>query len=347
VFAKTKRTIALDIGASSVKVVELLQRGREARLVNFGMAPLEDETIVDGEIMDRALVIAAIREVFAARGIQRRRVVSAISGRGVIVKKIAMERMSDEEAAEAIYWEAEQHVPYDVSDVVLDFKILNTNLGPTQMQVLLVAAKRNVVMNHAEILREAGLVPDAVDVHAFAVQNAVERNHDLVPAEVLALLNTGAEVCNLSIVRDGTPLYTQDLATGGNRLIHKIQRAHQVKREEAYRALLGPDSGTLDTAALLAEFCSELATAVDKSLTYLQSTGEVERLDRLLLSGGLTRIPGFVERMAAEQEVPVERVNPLQRVRYDAALFSGEDPRQIAPQLAVAVGLGLRRGRAE
>lgn len=347
VFGNAKRTVGLDIGASSVKAVEIERRGHEIRLVSCGVAALDPDAIVDGEIMDRQLVIRAIQDLFESRKITRRRVVSGVCGRGVIVKKIAMERMRDEEAAEAIYWEAEQHVPYDINDVVLDFKILNTDIGPTQMQVLLVAAKRNLVLNHAEIVREAGLVLEAVDINSFAIQNTVETNHDIDPEEVVALLNVGAEIVNFSIIQNGIPLYTQDLSTGGNRLIHAIQRTFQVSGEEAIQVMLQGGNGKIDITVLLEDFCSDLSAGVDKSLTYLRTSGDADALDRILLSGGCTRIPGFVEGMANLQSVPVQQIEPLRRLHVDPGTFAENESQEVAARLAVVVGLALRKGRSE
>lgn len=345
-FGKPKRTVALDIGASSVKLVEIERRGNRPRLANCAIAPLDPEAIVDGEIMDRSAVVAGIRELFHRQRVQQRRVISGICGRGVIVKKIAMERMSYEEASEAIYWEAEQHVPYGINDVVLDFKILDTDIGPSQMQVLLVAAKRNIVMNHAEIVREAGLIPDVVDIHSFAVQNVLEVNHAPRPEEVVALLNAGAEITNISIVRDGTPLYTQDVSTGAHRLVHAVQRAHQVPREQAERAVQGESNGKLDVAPLLDEFCRELSAGLDKSLTFLRTSGDADQLDRIMLSGGCVRIPEFVERMKAAQSVPVEQINPLEQMQVLPGTFADGEMSAVAPQLVVAIGLALRKGRS-
>ncbi|MBD3237879.1 MAG: type IV pilus assembly protein PilM [Candidatus Eisenbacteria bacterium] len=346
-FGKPKRTVALDIGASSIKLVEVERRGSKSKLAHCAVAALDSDAIVDGEVMNRPAVVRTIGELFSGQRIQRRRVVSGICGRGVIVKKIAMERMNHEEASEAIYWEAEQHVPYGIDDVVLDFKILDTDIGPSQMQVLLVAAKRNVVMNHAEIVRESGLIPDVVDVHSFAVQNVLELNHAPEPGQVVALLNAGAEITNICIVRDGTPLYTQDISTGAHRLIHAVQRAHQIPRREADEAIRGASNGKIDISPLLDEFCRELSAGLDKSLIFLRTAGDADGIDRVVVSGGCARIPGFLERLRAAQSVPVEQIDPLAEMEIPSGTLDAQEAPAIAPQLAVAIGLALRKGRGE
>ena len=340
---RKKSTIGLDIGASSIKAVEIERLGNEIHLLNYGMAPLDPETIVDGEIMDRQMVVETIQNLMESSGFKRKRIVAGIHGRGVIVKKIVMERLAEEDASEAIYWEAEQHVPYDINDVSLDFEILGVDMGPKQMQVLLVAAKRDLILSLAEIIREAGLTPEAVDVNSFAVQNVVETSHDLRPEEVAALLDVGAEITNVNIIRDGIPLYTQDITIGVNNIVRMAQKRHQVSREEALEELQSP-TGKVDVRPLMESFCKDLSHSLDKSASYLKTSGEAEQIDRIFLSGGAPRIAGFVEVLSEAQPLPVEVVNPLRRLQYAPELFAGVDPERVAPQLTVGVGLALRKG---
>lgn len=343
-FAKKKKTtVGMDIGASSIKVAEIDRQGNDIHLLNYGIGLLDPETIVDGEIMDRQMVVETIQNLIESRGIKRKHVITGIHGRGVIVKKIVMERLAEEDASEAIYWEAEQHVPYDINDVSLDFQILGVDMGPKQMQVLLVAAKRDLILNLAEIIREAGLAPEAVDVNSFAVQNVVEMAHDLRPEEVAVLLDVGAEITNVNIIRDGIPLYTQDISIGVNNVIRTAQKRFQVSREEAAQ-VLETGSGKLEIKPLVESFCKDLAHSLEKSATYLKTSGEAENLEKIYISGGGARIGDLVDALMKAQPLPVEIVNPLRRLQYDPELFTGVDPQRIAPQLTVGVGLALRKG---
>ena len=182
-FGKQPSLVGLDIGSHSVKVVELQALPNKTfKLVNYGISQPLSEAIVDGEIMDRQLVTDAIANLLESRGIKAKTVVAAVSGRAVIVKKITMNKLSAEDAKQAIVWEAEQHVPYDINDVSLDFEILGQAPNdPQQMQVLLVAAKKDMVLSFSDLIREAGLQPTVVDVDSFAAQNAIEANVDLGP----------------------------------------------------------------------------------------------------------------------------------------------------------------------
>lgn len=343
---RQKSSVAIDVGSHAVKVVELQFRGLEAKLVKCGIAQLPPESIVDSEVMDRMLVVDAIQNLFDERGIKNRKVVSAVAGRGVIVKRIRMEKVEESETSEAVRIEAEQHVPYDMEDVTLDYQILQPEVGPREMEVLLVAAKRERISDYAQLLREAGLTPTAIDLHAFAIQNTLEWNHDVNPDDVLALVNIGAELTNIHIVRAGSPLYTQDVSTGGNDFIKAVQKTFQCPREEAMAILRGQSQSSQgDLTPLLEEFCSELSGTLEKSLLYLQSSNDdIEALDRIFLSGGSAMIQGLVDVLSRTQSAPVEVVNPLNRIHFSPDALPPGDTAGLGPQLAVGVGLALRKG---
>jgi type IV pilus assembly protein PilM len=341
-FGKKKSTVGLDIGSSSIKVVEIAHDRSGDRLLSYGISEPLSEAIVDGEIMDRQLVHEAITNLLESRQIKNREVVTAVSGRAVIVKKILMDRLSEEDAKEAIQWEAEQHVPYDVNDVSLDFQIINPNVDQKKMQVLLVAAKKDMIQGHADILREAGLTPSIIDVDSFAIQNAVEASYDLAPNEVVALINIGAEITNVNIVQNQVPHFTKDLSVGANSFVEGIQRRHNVSQAEALNALRGRGDGSIDVAPIVQATCEDLSVQLDRAIAFLKSAGDAERIDRIMLSGGSARVPGLSDFLNQRHQVPVEIVNPLQRLQVDPSLFLGDSAESVAPVLTVAIGLALR-----
>lgn len=345
-FVRDKTAVGLDIGASSVKVVELEQGENGLRILHAGEKPLEPEAIVDGEIMDRQLVVQAVRELFESQEITRRRVVAGVHGRGVIVKKIVMDRMPQQEAAEAIYWEAEQHVPYDINDIALDYEVLDVDKGPKQMQVLLVAAKRDLVLNLADVVRDAGLVLEAVDVNGFAAQNAVERAHPSAAGEVTALLNIGADITNVNLVRDGIPLYTQDLSLGGHTFLQSIQKTYHLSRDEVERALREVPR-RLDVAAQVEAFAADLSASLEKSLNYLRSSGDADTVGRVVLCGGGAQIEGLLAALGRLQTAPVSLGDPLHGLAWAGTAGSSADLARVGPRFAVGVGLALRKERAQ
>jgi type IV pilus assembly protein PilM len=344
-FGKKQSLVGLDIGSHSVKVVELeAQSNKQYRLVNWGVSQPLAEAIVDGEIMDRQLVTDAISNLLDSRGIKSRNVVAAVSGRAVIVKKITMNKLSAEDAQQAVYWEAEQHVPYDINDVSLDFEILGVAPNdPQQMQVLLVAAKKDMVVSFSDLIREAGLTPIIVDVDSFAAQNAIEANYDLTPEEVVAILNIGSEMTNINIVQSGVPYFTKDLQVGGNSFTDAVQRKFSLSQAEAAAAVRGESGPGLEVTPVIEQACEGIATALDRAQAYLRTAGEAGSISRILVCGGSSLTPGVTDFLSRRFHVSAEVVNPLARIQYDPALFAGQDVMKVAPLLTVGIGLALRR----
>lgn len=344
-FGKKQSLVGLDIGSHTVKAVELeLQSNKSYRLTNWGISAPLAEAIVDGEIMDRQLVTDAISNLLESRGIKSKNVVAAVSGRAVIVKKITMNRLSAEDAQQAVYWEAEQHVPYDINDVSLDFEILGPAPNdPKQMQVLLVAAKKDMVMSFSDLIREAGLTPLIVDVDSFAAQNALEANYDFAPEEVVAILNIGSEITNINITQAGVPYFTKDLQVGGDGFIESAMRKFNLSQAEAAAAVRGESGAGLEITPVIEQACEGLATALERAQAYLRTAGEAGPLTRIMLCGGSAMTPGVSEFLNRRFGVPAETANPLARVGYDPALFAGQDVMKVAPLLTVGIGLALRR----
>jgi type IV pilus assembly protein PilM len=340
----SSRTVGLDIGSSSVKVVEIDHSGETPQLKRFGRCELLPEAIVDGEVMDRDVVVDTIAELMEANEIVSRDVVIAVSGRAVIVKKIQMDKMTDEEAREAILWEAEQHIPFDIEDVSLDFQILNPDAGPEKMDVLLVAAKREMLEARADLVRAAGLNPIIIDVDSFAVQNAFEHNHDLPEGSVALLMNVGCFVTNVNIVKDGVPYFTRDLSFAGNAILEAVQKDLGVDFDEANEILENPGEARIDDVqSIVGLVGEELAVGIEKSLSYLRASGEADHIDRICLSGGSAYAPGLRESIEKRQGSPVEIANPFRGLSWEPEIFGGEDPQLLGPHYMVATGLALRR----
>ena len=335
--------VGLDIGSSAIKVVRVENEAGNYTLKDFGSAELLPEAIVDGEIMDRQLVVETIQNLFESKHLTIKDVAAAVSGRAVIVKKIQMDRMTPEDAREAIQWEAEQHVPYDINEVCLDFQILDGDSDPKQMEVLLVAAKREMLLSQANMIREAGLNPLVLDVESFAVQNAISINYDFAPEEVIAMVDIGSELTNINIMKNGVPFYTQDLSIGGINFVEAVQRRFNLSQAEAEAAVHGEEQAEFDLDQVVREVGEELAAGIDRSVMYLQNSEEHEELSRILLTGGGVRIPGLEEFLNERHPAMVEVADPLRRVRFDPALFGDRKPEDVAPSLAVGLGLALRK----
>src|SRR5438067_1340646 len=243
--AKSKLALGLDIGSSSVKLVQLKEAKRGYILDAFGVAPLPPEAIVDGALMNSTAIVDAIRQLLSQYKLKNREVAIGVSGHSVIIKKISMPRMSQEELEESIQWEAEQYIPFDVKDVNIDVQILtpaDQDSGTGQMDVLLVAAKKDMINDYTSVVSEAGLAPVVVDVDAFAVQNAFEVNYEAPRSETVVLVNAGASVCNINVLANGLTTFTRDVTIGGNQFTEEIQKQLNVSYDEAEKLKVGGDA---------------------------------------------------------------------------------------------------------
>lgn len=335
-------SVGIDIGSRSIKAVEVAHKGDSIVLSRYGSAPLPPDAIVDGEVMDREVVIECIQDLIRSSGIRSRQVASAVSGRSVIVKRITLDSMTTEEAGEVIYWEAEQHVPYGIDEVSLDFQILGEG-GQGKMDVLLVAAKKETVEMHLSLLRDAGLVPMVVDVDSLAVQNAFEANYDVDKNEKILLLNVGASVTNVSLLSGGAPLFTRDLSVAGNAFVDEAQRALSVDREEAEKILAGTRPEDHERfAPILETVGQDLLLGVERSLAYLKGLAGSAEISRTVLSGGGAMLPGLHTFVANRLGVPVEVADPFRVLERESDFFREGEQEKIGPSLMVAVGLALR-----
>ena len=237
---KTKSLIGLDIGSSSVKAVELKKVKDGYELVSYGLEPLSQDTVVDGAIMDAPSVAEKIISIFDGQKIKTKDVATSVSGHSVIVKRVSMPLMTEEELYDRIQAEASQHIPFDIADVNLSHQLLEAT--ENQMDVLLVAVKKDKILNHTNVLAQAGKTPVVVDIDAFALQNCFEVNYEPDPSQVVALLNVGASVMNINIMRGWTPLFTRDVSVGGNQYTDALQKELDLSFEDAEKLKMG---GTL------------------------------------------------------------------------------------------------------
>jgi type IV pilus assembly protein PilM len=337
--------------------------------------------------MDRELVIEAIQNAAENAGIPDEPVASAVAGRAVIVKKIVMDKMSEDDAREAIYWEAEQHVPFDIDDITLDFQILQDDIGADQMELLLVAAKKDMILAHADLIRDAGFKPQVIDVASFANQNAWEymaaqggfeelaplpadedeaqgaeesvdeldpfaegEDHEADEAEdestseFVALLDVGGGVTNVHIVRDGVPYFTRDLPIGVAHFIEEFQKQMGLTYETAQEVGRGRTEDVDDQLVtdIVRSVGAEIYQGLEPSLSYLKTSGEADGIDRIVLSGGGSHLPGLREFLSESYNVPSEVADPLAGLDYDPALFEEGEAEELSPLLTVSVGLALR-----
>ena len=341
-FGGPKTIVGLDIGSSCIKAVELKKGKGEITVAHLGVEPLASDIVVDSMIVDSTAVSNAITKIFTESGIKGKLVATSVSGHSVIVKKIAMATMSDQELAAVIQTEAAQHIPFDIQDVNVDFQILSEDLAGPQMDVLLVAVKKDKILNYTNVLSLAAKSPSVVDIDAFALQNCYEYNYEPAPGSTAALLNLGASVMNINIVKGSTPLFTRDVSVGGNQYTDALQKELDLSFDDAEALKLGKKVGTVSEDAkmpILQQVTEIIVLEIQKAVDFFRATASGEHIERLYVAGGSSKVPGLVEALRQEFSLPVEILNPFQRVNPGVG---GELVEQNAGQLAVAVGLALR-----
>lgn len=336
--------VALDIGSRLVKVVEIGPGQTRPKLSRMGSAHVSPDAVVEGEIMDRELLLEAIDAAFVDAGIPKDKVVSAISSRSVIVKRLLMEQMTEDEVRALLEMEASSHIPFDIEDVSLDFQVLESDASDGKMEVLLVAAKREVIYEHVSLLREAGLNPMIIDVDSFAIQNLYE---GIGEADTLTtLVNVGSEVTNVSIVRNGFPLFTRDFSVGCGQYIEALQRDLEIPYEEALELIATNNLDKTQSEEVgqeaINKLAEEIAVGLERSLAYLRSSGDVEELSSVHLTGGGGNLPVLRERLEERLRLSVKTVDPLAALEIDDALEDRIRDHGLPSLLGVAVGLGLR-----
>jgi type IV pilus assembly protein PilM len=340
-----KTIVGLDIGSSCIKAVELKKARGGIELAHIGVEPLAQDIVVDSMIVDSGSVSSAISKIFSERGIKSKAVATSVSGHSVIVKKISVPTMSEQELAESIQTEAAQHIPFDITDVHIDYQILSEDFSGPQMDVLLVAVKKDKILNYTNVLSLAGKSCAVVDIDAFALQNCYEYNYSPAPGSVVALLNLGASVMNINIVRGNVPLFTRDVSTGGHQYTDSLQKELDLSFDDAEALKLGKQVGTVSEDAklpILQQVTEVIVLEIQKTFDFFRATAAGEHIERIYLAGGSSSVSGLMEALRQEFSLPVEILNPFQKIGYSENQPGAELIGQNAGQLAVAVGLALR-----
>jgi type IV pilus assembly protein PilM len=341
-----KNLVGLDIGSSSVKAVELTKKGNGLQLLSLGFENLQTDTIVDGQIMELNNVSNVIANIFNEHQIRTARVAAGVSGHSVIVKNIVLPAMSEEELQESFSWHAEEHIPFDIADVNLDYEL--TSKSSESLHVLMAACKSDKIANVKQAIQLAGKQPVIIDVDAFALQNCYEVNYQPKPGEVVALLNIGAATMNINILNGSRSVFARDASVGGSQYTSLLQKELGLSFEQAEgvkRGMALPEGVEARPIQPIIETVSDiLALEVRKTMDFYRATaseGETA-IQKILLAGGGSKLPGLSDYLARRFEIPVEVFNPFRQIEVDAKKFDPDYMREIVPEMAVAVGLALR-----
>lgn len=343
--SKKREIVGIDIGSSSIKLVQLKEQKGAFILQNVGILQLPSEAIVDNTLMDSPSIVETINRLVKSLNVQVKDAACSVSGNSVIIRKISLPAMPYEELEEQIHWEAEQYIPFDINDVNIDFQILAADQNdPSKMEVLLVASKKDIINDYMAVFNETGLRLAIVDVDSFALQNAFEMNYDIDPENVSALINIGASITNLNIVKNGVSLFTRDVQMGGNLYTEEIQKQCGVSAEEAEKfKITGQSPDQLRLQETISRINETLAMEMRRSLDFYNTTAGEGKISDIYISGGGAKIPKLLEAINQRLGLPVEILDPFRKIRFNDKEFDAEYLAEIGPLVTVAVGLATRR----
>jgi type IV pilus assembly protein PilM len=338
--------VGVDVGSSSVKAVELQGKSGDFQLLSLGFETLQSDSVVDGQIMELNAVSNAIGNIFNEHKIKTTKVAAGVNGHSVIVKNIVLPQMSEAELQESFAWHAEEHIPFDISDVNLDYHV--TGQSDDAIHVLMAACKRDKIANLKQAIQLAGKQPTVIDVDAFALQNCYELNYDPQPGQVVALLNIGASTTNINILNGARSVFTRDATFGGNQYTSLLQKELGLTFDQAESVKRGmplPEGAEQrETGPILDTVSDILALEIQKTMDFYRATVEdgESAVEKILVSGGGSKLSGLVDFLSNRFEIPVEMFDPFRKIRVDARGFDPEYMREIVPEMAIAVGLALR-----
>ncbi len=343
--ADGKNLVGVDIGASSIKVVQLKESRKKLSVIRYGYAELPPQTIIDGHVMNAGVVTEALLKIFSDNKIATKDVAIGVYGQSVIVRKITVPMMTPEELDEQINWEAEQHIPFDIKLMSIDYEVLKKRPEAGQMDLLLVAAKKDEINDYASILREAKLRPIVVDINAFTVQNIFEQQVGLPPDGTIALLNVGAAVSTLNIVSRGVSAFTREITNAGGSITEEIRKQCNVSYEqaEAYKCGGGPTQIVpQEVHQIIQQACAGLAGEIQRSIDFFLATSGESEISKIHICGGSAYLAPLAKAIEKRARVPVELFDPLTNILADAKSTNEPELRARASQLVVALGLSLR-----
>ena len=346
-FQKKKDVIGIDIGSSSVKMVHLKEAKGSFQLAGLGLATLPAQAIVDNAIMDSSSVVDVIKGLVESQKLKTKNVATSISGHSVIIRKIQLPIMTEEEMEASIQWEAEQYIPFEISEVNLDFQILGPDANDASlMNVILVAAKKDFVSDYVALFKESGLNPQVIDIHCFAVENVYEINYGSNEDEVIALIDMGASSMNVNVLRGGMSVFTRDIQVGGSAYNEEIQKRLGLNNEDAEIVKLGGEIAdvTAESVAEVMEDATEsLTQEVQRSIDFFSATSSDEKVQKVFITGGVSKVPAVKASLENRLGVSVHVVDPWRQISFSEKDFDPEYLQAMGPVYTVAAGLAMRR----
>lgn len=347
IFRKKDRLVGLDIGSRTIKVGEVELGSAEPTVLKFGALDIAPGIIEEDGIKNPQGAADSIRQLFKLYNIKEQNVAISVGGYSVIVKKINVQTMAEEQLQDSIHMEAEQYIPFDISDVNLDFQIIGpSERNPNQMSVLLVAAKKEMINDYLNVLDITGLNPCIIDVDAFALQNIYEMNYDATTADCVALIDVGANKTSLNIMKGSESVFMRDVSLGCSQVNHKIVSQVDCSIEEAEELKSNANQDRMppeDLNEIISSVVSDWTTEIRRALDFFYSTYPDDQIKRIMLSGGGGNIKEFRSQLASQTSTEVSLINPFEKFKIDEKNLDSAYLNKMAPQAAICMGLAIRR----
>jgi len=349
-FSGSKQVVGLDIGSSSLKLVEILETPKGYLLNHFSQIPLPRGVIVDGVVVEQEQLTERIKELFKHAGCKLKMIVTSLSGHSVVIKKVSFPAMDEGELRDLINDEAGKYLPFDNMDEVnFDFQTLGENeFNPNQLDVLLCAAKKDIINGYTEAVKNAGLSVVIMDVDSFALETMYEENYDFEEDDTDVLVNIGASITNINVVKNGTSIFTRDFTLAGNAITEAIGEKLGLTFEEAekikIKGLDGDEPAEMGIRDSILTYADPICSEIERSIDYFRSTyGRMGEIKRLLLSGGSAKIPSIALDLSSRLNIETEIINPFKKIVFNRKVLEPDYVESIAPIASVGVGLALRR----
>lgn len=349
-FPASKELVGLDIGSNSLKLTEIIETSKKGYILNrFTQISLPKGVVVDGIPVEQQELAIKIRELFKQSKCKRKGVVTSLSGHSVIVKKVTFPAMDEGELRDLIKDEVSKYLPFENTEAVsFDFQILGENeFNPNQMEVILVAAKKDIINNYTDIIKDAGLDPMIMDVDSFALETMYEENYDFEENEMVILVNIGASITNINVVKGGASVFTRDFTLAGNSITEAVGQKLGISFEEAETVKIegagGSESEQQEFRDSLLTYADPICLEIERSIDYFRSTFGGDFIKHVLLSGGSAKIPGIAHDLSQRLGVEVEIANPFRKIGYNSKEFDPLTIENIGPVAAVGIGLALRK----
>lgn len=342
-FKRGGSCVGLSIGASSVKVAKLKKKGTVWELENYAAVQLPELSTEHREIVNSVGVVQSIQAVMKEAQVKSKEVCSALAGSGLIIKNLTIVVTDMKELQDQVFWEAEQYIPFDISEVAIDFQVVSKSKD-NQVEVILVAVKRDYLQQYMSVIEEADLTPKIMDAEVFALQNTFENNYDVSTTEAMLLADVGAVSTKIVICAGGIPYLTKDASFGGAMITQEIQRELNLPSAADAEALKVSGNLPHEVSEIVARMGHVLGTELKKSIDFYTASSLGPPIVGVLLSGGGSRAIHLSKIIEDYTGLPTQMMNPFQKIQGNAKNFSQDFLMSVAPEVVIPMGLAIRAG---